>query len=135
MATRRLPVRHGRGAAAVELAIVLPVLVMLLLGIMEFGYAFFIQASVAGAARIGVRDYSINWTQPNADQTAIALAKTDVPVSTDVATASFQSPCTVAGGQTTMVLTYQYHSLTGLFDWILGSPVSVSEKASMACGG
>ena len=135
MVTRGLRSRHGRGAAAVELAIVLPVLVMLLLGIMEFGYAFFIQASVAGAARIGVRDYSINWSQPNADATAIAAAKTDVPVTTDVSAASFQSLCTVAGGQTTMVLTYQYHSLTGLFDWILGSPVSVSEKASMACGG
>ena len=135
MATRHDPVRHGRGAAAVELAIVLPVLVMLLLGIMEFGYAFFVQASVAGAARIGVRDYSINWSQPSADVMAIGVAKTDVPVAADVSAASFQSLCTVAGGQTTLVLTYQYHSLTGLFDWVLGSPVRVSEKASMACGG
>jgi Flp pilus assembly protein TadG len=135
MVTQRLRVRRGRGAAAVELALALPILVMLLLGIMEFGYAFFIQSSVAGAARVGVRNYAINWTQPNADLAAIALAKTDVPDPTAVASASFQSPCTLAGAQTTMVLTYQYHSLTGMFDWILGSNVQVSGKASMACGG
>lgn len=135
MATRELRSRRGRGAAAVELALVLPILVILLLGIMEFGYAFFIQSSVAGAARVGVRNYTINWTQPNAEATAIALAKTDVPNPTDVASASFQSACAVAGGQTTMVLTYQYHSLTGLFDWVLGSTIHVSGEASMSCGG
>jgi hypothetical protein len=135
MVTRELRSRRGRGAAAVELALVMPILVVLLLGIVEFGYAFFIQSSVAGAARVGVRSYTINWKQPKADLAAIALAKTDMPDPTAVAGASFQSPCTVAGAQTTMIVTYQYHSLTGMFDWILGSNVQVSGKASMSCGG
>ena len=35
---------RDRGAAAVEFALLMPLLLVLLLGIMEFGYAFFVQA-------------------------------------------------------------------------------------------
>jgi Flp pilus assembly protein TadG len=44
-----------RGAAMVELAIILPVLVMLLVGIIEFGRAYNWQVSIQGAAREGAR--------------------------------------------------------------------------------
>jgi len=75
MVTEKLRRWRDRGAAAVEFALVLPLLVMILLGIAEFGYAFSIQAQVALAARVGVRNYAINWTQPQADVKAIALAQ------------------------------------------------------------
>lgn len=47
------------GAAAVEFALVLPVLILLVFGIMEFGLVFNRWLSVTHAAREGVRTYSL----------------------------------------------------------------------------
>jgi len=47
-----------RGAVAVEFAIVAPLLVMLLLGIMEFSRAYNAQASLSAAARQALRKYT-----------------------------------------------------------------------------
>ena len=52
-----------RGAVAVEFAILAPVLVMLLLGIMEFGRAYNAQISLTNAAREGVRVMAITNNQ------------------------------------------------------------------------
>ncbi|MBI4901015.1 MAG: pilus assembly protein [Actinobacteria bacterium] len=150
MVRHHLHRRRERGAAAVEFALVMPVLVMIMFGIMEFGYAFFIQSSVAGAARVGVRNYAINWsttgyTTAQLQQQAIQLADQATPDPTKVASATISvavppatpvagAPCT-PGAQTTLVLKYQYHSLTGLLDGVLGSNITLTGKASMACGG
>ncbi len=48
-----------RGAVAVEFALLAPVLVMLLLGIMEFGRAYNAQVTLSSAAREGVRVMAI----------------------------------------------------------------------------
>lgn len=50
--------RHGRqrrGAATVELAVVAPLFLLLLAGIIEFGLAFRIQHTLSSAARRGAR--------------------------------------------------------------------------------
>ena len=46
-----------RGAVAVEFALLAPVLIMILLGIMEFGRAYNAQVSLTNAAREGVRSH------------------------------------------------------------------------------
>jgi len=47
--------RDNRGQELVEYALTLPVLLLLVLGIMEFGWAIFAYNSVANAAREGAR--------------------------------------------------------------------------------
>lgn len=44
-----------KGGAAIEFALVLPVLLFLVFGIVEYGWIFFQQANVLSAAREGVR--------------------------------------------------------------------------------
>jgi Flp pilus assembly protein TadG len=57
---RKLKVRaRERGAAAVEFALVLPVLVLILLGIVDFGLEINSQAIIANAAREGARTASL----------------------------------------------------------------------------
>ena len=51
--------RWVRGAAAVELALVLPVLLLLVLGAIEWGYYFFLENVVVNSAREGARAGSI----------------------------------------------------------------------------
>ena len=48
-----------RGAAIVEFALVVPVLLVLLLGIMEYSKAFNAQSSLAAAAREGARTMAL----------------------------------------------------------------------------
>ena len=64
--------RAESGAAAVEFAIVAMLLVTLLMGIMEFGYAFFVQGNIAGAAREAARAYAI--APASTDVSAVAAA-------------------------------------------------------------
>ena len=51
---------RDRGAIMVELAFILPILVMLLVGIIEFGRAYSAQVSIQGAAREGARSLALS---------------------------------------------------------------------------
>ena len=52
--------RDGRGQALVELALILPILLMLLLGIFEFGRAWNTKQVITDAAREGAR---LRWSR------------------------------------------------------------------------
>lgn len=47
--------RTGRAAAVVEMAVVLPLLLTILFGIIEFGWTFMVYQSITNAAREGCR--------------------------------------------------------------------------------
>jgi len=54
------PAREERGAAAVEFALVLPILIVIVFGIINFGIVLAQKASLAGAVRTGARYGSVN---------------------------------------------------------------------------
>ncbi|HKK00735.1 MAG TPA: TadE/TadG family type IV pilus assembly protein, partial [Desulfuromonadales bacterium] len=47
--------RHERGASAVEFALVLPLLLVILFGIIEFGFILYDKAMITNASREGAR--------------------------------------------------------------------------------
>jgi len=55
--------RRTEGAAAVEFAIVLSCLLLLITGIMDFGHAFFLKQIVTNASREGAR-YGVVYQEP-----------------------------------------------------------------------
>ncbi|OAH63542.1 pilus assembly protein TadE [Dietzia cinnamea] len=63
---------RDRGAAAVEFALVLPILLLLVLGIIEFGRAYHVQTTLSNAARDGVRVMALQ----DSSTAAIAAAET-----------------------------------------------------------
>ncbi len=71
-----------RGAVAVEFALLAPVLVMLLLGIMEFGRAYNAQVTLSSAAREGVRVMAIG-NNATAARTAAKNAATGLQTGPD----------------------------------------------------
>jgi Flp pilus assembly protein TadG len=118
-----------RGAVAVEFAILAPVLVMLLLGIMEFGRAYNAQASLSAAAREGVRVMAISNDQAAARAAAKNAAFALAPALTD-ANISFGGVSCTSGAQMTITISYNLTTMTGI-----AGPFPMSGKGAMLCGG
>lgn len=67
--------RTDRGASAVEFAIILPLLFLVLGGVVDFGRYFFFQIQLANAAREGARVaivYPVNTADPTSSASASA---------------------------------------------------------------
>jgi hypothetical protein len=69
--TRRARTRSDRGAVLVELAIVIPMLLLLMVGMVEYGFAWQRQQVVTRAARSGARLVSHLATDNDADRQAL----------------------------------------------------------------
>ncbi|MGW9412715.1 TadE/TadG family type IV pilus assembly protein [Arthrobacter cupressi] len=124
-----MPRNSERGAVAVEFALLAPVLVLLLLGIMEFGRAYNAQVSLTNAAREGVRVMAIS-----NDQTAARTAAKNAAVSLNprLADANFtfsQASCST-GGQMSVTIKYTLSTLTGI-----AGPFPMQGVGVMVCSG
>ena len=115
------------GAAMVEFAIILPLLVMLLFGIIEFGRAFNANISLTHAAREGVREYAIT-QDAAAGTTAAKNAATSLDSGVMVVTLSACNP----GDPATMTITYPFQLTIPFFP---SSAVQLNAKGVMRCGG
>lgn len=118
-----------RGAVAVEFAIVAPILVMLLLGIMEFSRAYNAQASLSTAAREGVRVMAISKDVSAAKTAAKNAAVSLQPGLTD-ANITFGGTTCPTGTQMTITITYNLSTMTGI-----AGPFAIKGKGAMLCGG
>ncbi|WP_309072206.1 pilus assembly protein [Arthrobacter sp.] len=127
--------QRERGAVAVEMALLLPVLILLLLGIMEFGRAFNAQVTLTNAAREGVRVMAITNVQADARAAAANAASTLATTSTNPTFTFSTLPATTpavcaAGRQVTMTITYTLDTLTGI-----AGPFTMTGRGVMQCGG
>ena len=118
-----------RGAVAVEFALLAPVLVMLLLGIMEFGRAYNAQVTISSAAREGVRVMAIG-NSPTAARTAAKDAAVSLqPALSDANITISPSTCTT-GAQMTFKITINLSTMTGI-----AGPFPMEGRGVMLCGG
>lgn len=114
-----------RGAAAVEFALVLPLLLVLLLGIIDFGLYFYNDLQLTHVARDAARYLSVN------DMSAAngAIDKANL-VSTSITSRSVTPG--VQGGESTIALQASYHFLTPLPRLVgLGSTLGIDASAVM----
>lgn len=118
-----------RGAVAVEFAIVAPLLVSLLLGIMEFGRAYNAQISLTNAAREGVRVMTISNNQASARTATKNAAFALNPALVDSNIAFSAAQCT-PNAQMSVTVTYTLSTLTGI-----AGPFAMTGKGVMLCGG
>lgn len=118
-----------RGAAAVEFALLVPVLIMIILGIMEFGRAYNIQATLTNAARESARVMSINNSQTAARAAAQSATAQLKPALADGDVAFSAATCTV-GAQMTVTIRYSLSTMTAI-----AGPFAMTGKGTMLCGG
>jgi Flp pilus assembly protein TadG len=106
----RADIHDERGQSAVEFALVLPLLLVFLLGIVEFGITFSHYVTLTDAARVGARKaitVRISGTTPEAARQAVrdaagGLDQGQLDVNVD------DSDWASAGSQITVTATYPY---------------------------
>ena len=125
--------RRDRGAAAVEFALVFPLLLIMLFAIIDFGWVLNQQMSVTAAAREGARYYAIHNLRGGRAGDAEARAADLV---TGTVTFTYPSTCspTVDDDELTMVVHTPLTDLTGWLDAVSGGAI-LSGTGSMRCGG
>ena len=117
--------RHERGAAAVEFALVLPILLVILLGILDFGLYYYNDLQLIHVARDAARYVSVG----NIDDANAAIDGATL-VSTTIASRSVDPGS--AGNEATVTLTATYTLLTPLPRLIgIGPTVDIDASATM----
>ncbi|SDP37734.1 Flp pilus assembly protein TadG [Arthrobacter sp. ok909] len=131
-----------KGAVAVEFALVLPIFLVLVLGIVEFSRAFNIQVSLSEAARETARYTAIHYADASFSTAtaqgvgvsaapSVALAPGNINISY-----SGGSAC-AAGDSVIVTVNFATPYMTGFPALIPGMPASlnISSKGVMRCGG
>jgi Flp pilus assembly protein TadG len=131
--------RSESGAVAVEFAIVLVPLLLVLMGILDFGRAYTQQLSLSAAAREGVRvmalqadpalGTSVAKQRIRDASPALAPPLADSQIVITAACVPGKAPVSV-----TVTLTYPLASITGMFDSLFAGE-HLTGKAVMRCGG
>ena len=84
--------RTDRGAAAVEFAIVVPLLLLILFALVDFGRMFFVQVSLNAASREGARASSVGLAASQID----ALVQASSPGTAELSTLTSGATLTIA---------------------------------------
>ncbi len=129
--------RRDRGAVAVEFALVFPILVILVFGIIDFGYLINRVSLVNNAARDAAREGSLHATEAEITSTA-TTALNGVPGATVTVTCkkpdgtacgSYDTDA-ASGGTTIVTILYSHEMITPIAA-IFGSSVGVTRAAQM----
>jgi len=132
--------RGDRGAAAVELALLLPILLVLVFGIIDFGRLLFTQITLTDAAREGVRVLALegapgsSYTTDEAESDATARAE-DAATGVSGTLEVTPGTCTL-GDPVTLTVSTSFDFITPLPDLadLLGI-TTVTGTGVMRCGG
>lgn len=124
------PVRHhpDRGSAAVEFALVVPLLVLLVVATFEISRAYHTQIALTAAAREGVRVMAVT----NQRDAAVAATRSAAPtLSLSAGHIEVSPPTCTPDADVTVQVTYRIATFTGL----LGQGFTLSGRGVMRCGG
>lgn len=120
--------RSGRrGTATIELAVLAPVLIVLMLGILEVGRAIMVSQMVTDAAREGARRATIIGGSDTTAKNAVTnyLTQTGVPgVSASNTTVSPSADSASSGTAITVTVTVPY----GNVPWLPGAPIWFNDQ-------
>jgi Flp pilus assembly protein TadG len=127
---KRIQSLRERGAAAVEFALVLPLLVLLVVGIAEFGRAYNLQTTLSAAAREGARTMALE-DDPTKANAAVATYLDPIVASKIDIEVKGQTGCGTTDARVVVAVSHDFHFLTTF----LGDDITLTGKGSMRCNG
>ena len=110
-----------KGAAAVEFVLILPLLLVLVIGLIDFGRIGFVQVSTTSASREGARFSSLYSTGLPSTQTLNDFVQTSTPAAARVAQLDSAATLTVLVSQCSSTTSSENTSVTVStnFKWLL----------------
>jgi Flp pilus assembly protein TadG len=120
-------VRDERGAAMVELALVLPLLIMLVMGIISFGRAYNSKVELTGAVREGARALALGKTTTDAE----TIVRNAAP---SVGTITFSNEATCTAGSTTDATITASVDMSYSIPFVSEGTWTLSQTGVMRCG-
>ena len=130
----RTRLRDEDGASAVEFAFIVPLLLVLVLGIAEFGHAFQVQGTLSAAAREGARVMALQ-NDPAAARAAVRdAAPTLDPAVTDAQITVAPTACPPTSTTTTTVRVTVVYPMPFLTDFF-GARIDLTGTGVMRCNG
>ena len=119
--------RRSEGQALVEFALLIPLLVIIILGIIEFGRIWMTMNVLASAAREGARIAAV--TSPDVAQ--VQAAVDDVLTAADITGATITTVGPTADNKVTVTVQITYTVVTGSFVPGLSSSMPLSRSVVM----
>lgn len=115
--------KKEEGQSVVEFALILPVLILLIFGMIDFGWLFYNKIEVNNASREGARYAAIHWNEGSYVSDTESL----------VTNYASGSSVTVAadGAEVTVSVSKNVDVLTGVTSTILGDSVNLSASCTM----
>lgn len=106
--------KKEEGQALVEFALVLPILLMLVCGIIDFGWLFYNELSLQNACREGTRFACVNSSDSDIDDNVLQKVKDMAPASLNGlnATTTFTDTTTPINGDVTVSVEATVYTLT-----------------------
>ncbi|GAA0231230.1 TadE family protein [Cryptosporangium japonicum] len=131
----RPPDHDDRGAAAIELAIILPILLVMIFGIIDFGRIINTQMALTEASREAARAYAFGQTPAN------SLSRAQLITGDSTTAIDSSVPCPAAGAtaantaSVTLRQTYTYITPIMALLGTAGSTRTLKSTGVMACVG
>lgn len=127
--------RREDGQAMVEFALILPIFLLILCGIIDFGWLFYNQLSLNNACREGAR-YAVVHTAENADTQAIInhmenLTSTVFANDGVDITATYSSPSDPTAGDITVSMQAEISFFTPVLSSVLGKEKTITSSVVM----
>lgn len=128
----RLPRPAGRaeekGAALIEFAILMPFLILLLIGIIEFAWLFSQNLDVRHGAREGARLAAVNFGGTTTAIVTETCTRMDIGSG---ATITLDRTAAAVGGEASVSVTKPGDTLTGFIDWAIPSPLNLTSSVEI----
>lgn len=129
---------RDRGAAAVEFALCLPLLLLLVFGIIDFGRALNAQITLTQAAREGVRLAALGYSNAEVVARAQAAAPGLSGVSVTIARSCAPGAGPAADAQVDVSYSFQFVTPVGAIAGLIsgsgfGSPIVLTAQGVMPC--
>lgn len=122
--------KRSKGQSLVEFALVMPLLLMILIGIIEFGFMFSNYITLTNASREAARVVSLGGTYDQAEDRIAGVSglldsnEITMQTSVDVSTLG-------RGDSITVTLRYPYHFLTPFLSPFFGSELLLESSATL----
>lgn len=122
--------KNEKGQSMVEFALILPVLLLIVIGIIEFGFMFSDYLSLTNASRETVRFVSLGGSNTQAIERAKEVAVNLDPLKMNI---SFDpvSEARERGDTVKVKITYEYEFITPFIGTILGDSITLEADAVM----